>query len=395
MPASLDPGDRPLVIGAAVIMFLLLVMTYVLRPAPGQAIGDPSSYSTQWLGAKGAYLLLQELGYRVERWDSSAEALPDVGLGTTLIFAEPSEKGTPAERAAVARFVSSGGRLVVMGASGASFAPQAAAQAIPSSDLTPQVSTAIVPSPLSRDAREITLVAPDKWTSRQPSQLSVYGSADNPTVVWYRFGQGQVIWWAIASPLSNGSIRDKSNLAFFLNSVGPSTSRVLWDEYYHGVRRSLVSYFADTPLPWAGVQIAIGLAALLFTFSRRSGPTRMPATDSRLSPLEFVETLGDLYQSAKAAPAVVATAYHRLRLSLGRKLSLPSRMKLQDFCRIAETRLGWPPDQLLHTLSAAERAMRDIDLDDRQALALVRELHDYSHRLETSRTPPRESLGWK
>ena len=79
---------------------------------------------------------------------------------------------------------------------------------------------------------------------------------------------------------------------------------------------SLGSFFAKTPLPWAGLQVAIAFIALMCTFSRRSGPVRMPATDSRLSPLEFVETLGDLYSNAHAAPAAVGVAYQRLRSSL-------------------------------------------------------------------------------
>src|SRR5882757_774451 len=136
MPAFFDSRDRQLVIGAAIVMVVLLGLTYVLRPLPAkQAIGTPSSYSTDWLGTKAAFLLLQQSGYRVERWESPPEELPEDAAGTTLIFAEPSERGSGAERAAVSRFVSTGGRLLVMGASGASFAPQSAAIPIPDSDL--------------------------------------------------------------------------------------------------------------------------------------------------------------------------------------------------------------------------------------------------------------------
>jgi hypothetical protein len=362
MPAFLDPSDRRLVAGAVVVMLFLLGVTYVLRPAPGQqAIGSPSSYSVDWLGTKGAFLLLQQSGYRVERWESPPEELPKDAAETTLIFAEPSERGSTGVRAAVSQFVAAGGRLLVMGASGASFAPQSTAVPIPDSDLTPKPFPALLPSPLSRNAPEVTMVAPDEWKSLAPSQLAVHGKDGKPAVVWYRFGKGQVIWWAISSPMSNGSIREKGNLALFLNSVGPPGSRVLWDEYFHGMRRSLSSYFARTPLPWAGLQIAIAFAAVLFTFSRRSGPIRVPVEESRLSPLEFVDTLGDLYQLSRAA----------------------------------STRFGWPEDALFHTLTQAERAMRDINLDDQEALELVRVLHEYSDRLETRQKPAKENLAWR
>ncbi len=396
MPAFFDARDRQLVIGAVVIMVMLLGLTYVLRPVPAQqAVGRPSSYSTDWLGTKAAFLLLQESGYRVERWESPPEELPQDAAVTTLIFAEPSEQGTSAERAAVSRFVSAGGRLLVMGASGASFAPQSAGIPIPDSDLTPKPFSALLPSPLSRNAPEVTMVAPDEWSSLAPSQLAIYDRKGKPGVVWYRYGKGQVIWWAIASPISNGTIREKGNLALFLNSIGPPTSHVLWDEYFHGMRRSLRSYFAETPLPWAGLQIACAFAAVLFTFSRRSGPMRMPAGESRLSPLEFVDTLGSLYQSAHAAPAAVEIVYQRLRLSLVRRLGIPMRAKLPELCQAAADRLGWPSNALFNTLSDAERAMRDINLENTEALELVGELHGYLDRMDSQRNPAKERPSWK
>ena len=396
MPAFFDARDRQLVIGALVLMVVLLGLTFVLRPIPAKGtIGTPSSYSTDWLGTKAAFLLLQQSGYRVERWESPPEELPENAAGTTLIFAEPSQRGSGAERAAVSRFVSSGGRLVVMGASGGSFAPQSTATPIPDSDLTPKPFSAVLPSPLSRNAPEVTMVAPDQWTSLGPAQLAIYDRNGKPGVVWYRFGKGQVIWWAISSPISNGSIRDQGNLALFLNSVGPANSRVLWDEYFHGMRRSLTSYFAETPLPWAGLQLACVFAAVLFTFSRRSGPIRMPPGESRLSPLEFVDTLGSLYQTARAAPAAVEIVYQRLRLSLARRLGISANAKLPVLCQAASERLGWPSSALFNTLSDAERAMRDINPDDAQALDLVRELHGYLNRLDSQRTSAGEKPSWK
>ena len=265
---------------------------------------------------------MQQSGYQVERWESPPNELPKNAAGTTLIFAEPTERPSSAERAAVSHFVSSGGRLVVMGAAGANFAPLSSSIPIPDSDLTPKPFTSAVPSPLSRNAPEVTMVAPDEWKTLAPGQISIYERQGKTGAVWYRFGKGEVIWWAISSPASNGSIREKGNLALLLNSVGPPGSRILWDEYFHGMRRSLGSYFAATPLPWAGLQIAFLFLILLFTFSRRSGPLRALAVESRLSPLEFVDTLGSLYQSAQAAPAAVEIIYQRLRLALARRLSI-------------------------------------------------------------------------
>jgi len=392
MPAFLDAGDRRLLIGAAVAMVVLLALTFALAPAPRQqSIGYPSSYSSEWAGGRAAFLLLGELGYHAEHWERSPEELPDDPQGVVLILAEPREDASADERAAIRQFVSDGGRVLALGGAAAPLVPDAAATLIPDWNLKSKSFSALVPSPLTRNAPEITMVAPDEWTGHRATELGVYGTTDKPVVVSYPVGRGEVIWWASSSPLSNGLIHEKGNLAFFLNAVGPTTSRVLWDEYFHGARRSLLSYFAATPLPWAGLQIAIAFLAAVFTFSRRSGPVRVPAVESRLSPLEFVETLGDLYDSANASPAAVGVAYQRFRTTLSRKTGVSTQAKLPEIVRVAERRFGWPEAALLDTLARSERAMRNINLDPKEALELVRQLHDYSNRIDSARLAKQET----
>jgi len=398
MPPVLDARDLRLLIAAGIVMLALLGLTYAVSPPrPPQAFGYPSSYSSDWAGAKAAFLLLRELGYPIERWEQSPENLPSNSQGSVLIIVEPLEAATAPERAAIRRFVTGGGRVLAAGAAAAKIVPDADAMEVP--DFNPQAKTyrALLPSPYTRDAPEITMVAPDTWTSSTQPWLALYGRDDKVVVVSYPVGKGQVIWWASSSPLENGSIRDKDNTAFFLDSVGNPVdgSRVFWDEYYHGAKGSLGSFIAGTPLPWAGVQMALAFAAVLFTFSRRFGPIRAPATLSRLSPLEFVEALGDLYRSAHASPAAVGVAYRRFQFTLSRQLGVPAVAKLADVCRAAAARFGWKEEPLLDTLARSERAMRNIRLDDREALELVRRLHAYSARLEPAGGIEQEIPRWK
>jgi len=105
-----------------------------------------------------------------------------------------------------------------------------------------------------------------------------------------------------------------------------------------------------------------------------------------------VETLGDLYQSAHASPAAVGVAYQRFRTSLSRKLGAPTKAKIPELARAASGRFGWPEAALLDTLARSERAMRNINLDEKEALELVRQLHDYSDRIESARHTKRETI---
>ena len=191
MPGFLDPKDTRLLIGAIGVMVLLFVLTIALQPAPAQqSLGYPSSYSTDWSGAKAAFLLLQSLGFREERWEASPQELPENSENVTFVLAEPTQQANASDRAAILRFVSGGGRLLVTGASGASFAPGAAAEEVDSSDLEPVTYLPLIPSPLTRGAPEITMIAPDQWTSTRQVELGVYGDENNPVVVSYHFGTG-------------------------------------------------------------------------------------------------------------------------------------------------------------------------------------------------------------
>jgi Domain of unknown function (DUF4350) len=397
MPALLDSRDKRYIIGALVLMIVMLALIYAIAPAPAQSsVGYPSSYSPEWMGVKAAYLLLEDQGYNVERWERSPEDLPAEGAGAVWVIVEPFESGTASEMAAIRRFVTNGGRVLAVGTDAADLVPDLVTAGVAEFDPQPKTFSALLPSAITRDAPEISMVSPDAFTSSPHAWLAPYGNKDKVAAVTYRVGKGQVIWWASASPMTNGMIRDKNNLEFFLNCIGPrSTTRVYWDEYFHGARASFYSYFAQGPLPWAGLQIAVAFIAVLFTFSRRSGAMRLPAVESRLSPLEFVDTLGDLYQSAHASPAAVSVAYRRFRLALSRKLALPTKVKLPELSRAASGRFGWPEDALLDTLARSERAMRNINLDEAEALYLVRQLHEYSARLEPKGRADQETPPWR
>ena len=76
--------------------------------------------------------------------------------------------------------------------------------------------------------------------------------------------------------------------------------------------------------------MGIGLLAIFFTYSRRSGPVRPLVPQPRLSPLEFVDSLGGLYQRAHAASAAVGVAYQRFRYLLIKRVGLGSNASTKE-----------------------------------------------------------------
>ena len=251
--------------------------------------------------------------------------------------------------------------------------------------------SALVPSPVMRGAPEISMIPPERWSPASGAQLVVYGNDDTAAVITYNFGKGKVIWWGSPSPLTNAGIRESGNLALFLNSVGPANGvHVLWDEYFHGARGSFWTYLGRTPLPWGALQFGIVFLAILATFSRRQGPVCVPVKRSRLSPLEFVETLGDLYSSAHAGPAAVRIVSQHLRFQLSRRLGLSMNAANSELAHSAAASLAWSEPAFSAVLARADRAMHAAKLADAETLQIVQELRDYANRLEVRRAQTTE-----
>ena len=152
----------------------------------------PSSYSAKWDGAKGAFLLLKDLGYNVERWEQSPLELGDEE-SEVLILASPIQPATSEEKTAVAEFLRAGGRVVATGWAASQLLPQ-------NSHLTEGFSLgdsakfpALIPSPIARGAPEISMVPPERWRPESASELVVYGTDDTAAVITYEFGKGKVI----------------------------------------------------------------------------------------------------------------------------------------------------------------------------------------------------------
>jgi len=386
MPAGIGSSDQKLLLVGGALLLLLLLATAVLSPPPEQMDSPiPSTYSTQSAGAEAAYRLLSKLHYPVRRWENPPTELGGDPSNILLILAEPLQPPSENERKALANFVEDGGHVLFTGADIQHYFPNAD---VSSERPDPQWKSFApsLPTRLTRGAQRVTLQPRAYWKKLTSDQLALYGKTDSPVVVSWSVGDGEIVWWAGSTPLTNAGITREDNLAFFLNSVGnwsvDEPYKIYWDEYFHGQRSSLWSYVGKTSLAWSVLQVALLAIAVLFTFSRRSGPAFIPSEASRLSPLEFVETLGGLYERAGAASSAISVSYVRLRSLLARQLSLPSNTPNLELAQAAEQRLGWKDSGLGESLRRADVARREAKLPSREALQIVQKLEEFAAKLD-------------
>lgn len=382
MPLGIAASDRKILLIGGGLLLLLLTVTVLLSPSGDERDSDfPSTYSAQSSGALAAYDLLAKLHYPVRRWEDPPSELPQQPNGFLLILANPFLPPSEKEQKALASFVEGGGHVLITGSAISMFFKDAVIlRSRP--DATWKSFYATLPSPVTRGAEHIILQPQASWGTLNESQIPLYAENDSVAVVSWHVGRGRILWWAGPTPLTNAGISREQNLNLFLNSIARWSAhgpyQILWDEYFHGQRSSLWSYVSKTSLAWGVLQLGVLAIAILFTFSRRSSPVFVPAGVSRLSPLEFVDTLGGLYERAGAASSAVSISYIRLRSLLSRQLALPSNSSDAELGQAAEQRLGWKDQGVTELLQRAESASRLPKLSPREAMNLVQKLERFT-----------------
>jgi len=231
--------------------------------------------------------------------------------------------------------------------------------------------------------REIKMSPNSYWKSRSIHYLVHYSDEDRPVVVSYKIGKGEVIWWAAPTPLTNAGIVASGNLSLFLASVGedPET-HVLWDEYFHSAHGSLDDYLGEPPIKYGLLQCLLFGLAIVLTYSRRNLPIHPLPQKSRLSPLEFVETLGGLYRRARATRAALEVPYLRFRATATRHLSLRPDTPTADLARALRNRLGYSDDSLYDLMRRIETTLEYPDASEKDILELVQQLNVHMQKLK-------------
>jgi hypothetical protein len=378
--------ERKLVLLFCGAVLLVIAAASLLSPANDDSDKSPTTYNSGTAGIKAAYLLLADLGYSSVRWDQPPSALAGIDAPhATVIYASPDvpPEKVQAVRADVAAFLHRGGRVLVSGPEAASLLPGAAI-APPTQPFEKLcLSTPEGGGPLAR-AGQVSIADSARWTALTPAVHVDQWCGGDAVVVSYRVGEGTAIWWSSTLPLTNLGLKDDASLKLFLASAdasgiqGPSQPRpsVFFDEYFHGVQTSLSDFTRGLPLTQIAWQVAAVALLLVFSYSRRNGPIRLPTRLPRTSPIEFAESMGQLYRKAGATQAATEGARRRLLRFLIDRCGLPRSIAQSDADTIAKTlNSRYPGDwtELAKHLSQAADSQYQ-SLAPRSALTLVKAL---------------------
>ena len=378
--------SREVAVGVSGLALVVLVSAAVtvLAPPASDGLGPGSSFSLDPDGSAAAYATLQSLGYDVSRSFEAIARLAVTPASTVLVLADPQERASVADRRALQTFVTAGGTVLVTGCEADSFL--SSRPELPAPDLAggfdERPFDAAFPSPLTAGAPQVSMDGLCAHPDLDARYTTLYGDRDASVVRAARIGKGLAVWWAGSTPILNRAIEQPGHFELLLNVVGAKDRAILWDEFYHGQRRSLYSYAKLTPLPWLFAQAALIALVAAAMYVRRRAPVLDRFVEPRTSPLEFVDTMAGLYARAGTAGDAVATARARLRRLLLDATGLAAGVDDARLAAAAAGRVRVDASQLEAALTASERRGVDGKITADDALPLVRRLQAFASALD-------------
>ena len=376
-------GDTRILIWVAAAVMVVIVVGAFLAPAREDNDVTPSTDNSGSHGAKAAWLLLSELGYKTDRWERPAKDLSESDAEhATLILADARPLDTLKEKPGIEDFLKRGGRVLATGAASATMLPDA--NIAPASHIYTELCYT-TPQGLSQIARagRVGMPVPIAWKSDSAGVRVDQNCGDDAVVVHYGVGKGEVVWWSSSAPLSNRGLKEDASLKLFLASVGGRDRTVLFDEYIHGARPDMWAMTGGTPVRALEWQLVAVAAFLIFSFGRRNGPLRALVRTPRTSPLEFAESMGDLYRKAGAVNVATGCAERRLMQFLEYEGGIPRetlRSTPQAIGQVVADRFRYTSPAFVEDLEAAQKA-EFARYSARSGLGLVKRIDEHIAKL--------------
>ena len=242
---------------------------------------------------------------------------------------------------------------------------------VPSETETPNPPP-VAPSP---DAGE------DSFLVTSPAPVVHLNNTKGALLVDYPHGDGRIIILSDPYMISNGGLSLEDNLQLALNTIAGVSGLIAFDEYHQGrgaAHNALVAYFAGTPVLAIGGQIVL---IILWTRGRRFGrPLPLPQVDRRSS-LEFVASMAELQQRARALDLAIENIYSRTRRVLTRYAGVDYHSSRAEIAERVASRSSIDRAPLEALMRSCEETINGRPVTERQSVELVRQLREVERAL--------------
>jgi hypothetical protein len=209
-------------------------------------------------------------------------------------------------------------------------------------------------------------------------------SKGNALLVDYAYGDGRIVVLSDPFIVANGGIALNDNLQLAINLLSTADGVIAFDEFHQGrgiTRNAFASYFSGTPVLAICGQIALLILLLLWTRGRRfARPLPLPYVDRRSS-LEYVASMAELQQRARAFDLAIENVYSRTRRVLARYAGIDYNSPRSEIAKRVAERSSVDSHQLEILMRQAEEAINGGPITELQSIHLVKRLREIESSL--------------
>src|SRR6266850_2376610 len=212
-----------------------------------------------------------------------------------------------------------------------------------------------------------------------PAPVVHLASSGKVLLIDYPHGQGRIVVLSDPFIVANDGIGLKDNLQLAINLLSSSEGVIAFDEFHQGrgvMRNAFVSYFEGTPVLAIFGQIVLIILLMVWTRGRRfARPLPLPVVDRRSS-LEFVASMAELQQRARAFDLAIENVYSRTRRVLARYAGVDYNSPRSEIARRVADRSRLNAHQLEKLMRQSEEAINGGAISERQSIHLVKRLRE-------------------
>ena len=216
-------------------------------------------------------------------------------------------------------------------------------------------------------------------TTTSPAPVVSFTGERGSLLVDYPHGKGRIVLLADPYIVANNGINRADNLQLAINVVVGSGGLVAFDEFHQGraaTQNALIQYFAGTPILAICAQLGlIGLAIVWSRGTRFARPLPLPQVDRRSS-LEFVASMAELQQRAKAHDLALENIYTRVRRVLVRYAGLNQTAGRAQIAARVAARSHLDQKQLESLMRSCEDVINGAPTNGRETLRLAKRLRE-------------------
>lgn len=396
-----------------------------------------STYHSGPTGLRALHDFLNESGYKVIRWkETPQKLLTDSGtlVKTFVVVGQIQVPFTAAEHKALSKWIAAGGHFVLIDRN----PEQDPNTATPGSwnittrriesptlevnpaDVNQMIDKAVAFKPVQPTilTRNVESVQPSRFASRLTFEAVPAGSQtsnddttkpdedETPTLpqatsgstapvvhllddkgallIDFAYGSGRVSILTDPYIVSNGGIKLEDNLQLAINMLTVPDGLIAFDEYHQGkglTQNSFAAYFAGTPVLLLAAQAGLIVLLILWTRGRRfARPLPLPQVDRRSS-LEFVASMAELQQRARAFDLAIENIYTRTRRVLARHAGVDYSSPRSEIASRIAARGTIDRHRLETLMRQCEDVINGQPCSWRESIDLVRRLREVEREL--------------